>query len=123
MEQCLEEAGRLLQTEVDKQLGKGDGNRPKEGSTMKPASPPPAPAFDDDDPDGMMAAFFAKQQATKEASEKLPVEEWARVIVANIANEDSMDLEPAGRNDATSSADNKHMIDELWKKFSILQES
>ena len=94
MEKCLEDTTRMLQDEIDKCLtGKSnsDGGA-KSSKEPEPISAPPISNAalddddDDDDPDAMVAAFYAKQRAAKEKAEKLPVEDWAPLIIARNAN-------------------------------------
>ena len=83
---CLEDANRLLQREIDKQLGGSQKDDERAEETKPVVATVTASDFDDDDPDGLMAAFFAKQKAKQESVETLPVEGWARNVVAARTN-------------------------------------
>lgn len=127
MEKCLKDAGRMLQEEVDKHVGVESGeqseNNPIDAKTddsNKKPLPPEAIAFGDVDPDGMMAAFFAKQQAAKNATEKLPVEDWAPNIVALSKKHEINPVSSTSTVDVSDSE--KQLIDRLWNIFSLFQE-
>ena len=128
MEKCLDDTTRMLQNEIDKCLaGKSNSDGGAKTSTKpEPTSAPPTSNTaldDDDDPDAMVAAFYAKQQAAKEKAEKLPVEDWAPLIIAR--NKTRRQAEQKGGNDSTSDthSETKQLVDSLWQTFSVVQES
>ena len=151
--QCLEEAGRLLQEEVDKQLrcdSEELGNNEKAATASikeagrSHAASPPAPAMmvlsgmdmegvDMDDP--MIAEFFAKQnnnmsstRTTKPTDEKagLPVQEWAANIIQAARQKSGAVLTPCASESChpgEASLKQQELIDRLYATFRAAQDS
>lgn len=138
IQQCLEDAGQQLQEEVDKlilcrhQEGKDDTQSDESinvNAFTKPTpvqQPPPPPStkigddFIDDDDDAMMAAFYAKQKATQDKKETLPMEAWARTIVAAAAQDKTKTGEAMATNTkCRGSKDNKveMKVQQLYQVF------
>lgn len=136
VKECLEEAGRLLQEEINKQLGvvgcqetETDGN--DEASTP-PAGPAPGKkmgtsmdmremdGMDMDDP--MIAEFFAKQMmASKKQPPELPLKAWAANIIqaknrGTVGGENPTNASPKQR-------ELQLLVDRLCATFFTLQKS
>jgi hypothetical protein len=142
MRECLDDAGRSLQNEINKQLGlptdtANTDSKVPEDSKLNAAEVPEnkfsaaTMALCDGNPedDAMIAAFFAKQSAAnKQRPTELPVKEWASNIIehARTVNNSKGSTGPldAGKNSAQSDRTEEHeMVDRLYEKFCSLQGS
>ncbi|KAG7371280.1 queuosine salvage family protein [Nitzschia inconspicua] len=87
--QCLQDASQQLQDAINRQQQQlsqdGDDNGPTETDVTQQSSAAAVSAnIDDahlDDPDAMVAAFLAQQAQKQRAELKLPVDEWAKVLL------------------------------------------
>lgn len=82
--ECLEEAGRLLQSAIDRLE---NGEEEVVLAATNEAPPPPADTTttsnDDYPDDDFAAAFFAQQARKKQEENRLPVQEWAQTILGH----------------------------------------
>ena len=135
----LEEAGRLLQEEIDKQLRVAGCQQEKETNNNdevdSPRTAAPAPAkmgmsmdihamdgMDMDDP--MIAEFFAKQMASEKeqtVEQQLPLKAWA----ANVIQAKKSDTVAVGGEHPLNETSKQQelLVDRLYTKFVTLQNS
>lgn len=122
----LEEAGRALQLEVDRQMAlwgtEGWTTASNTAATDKDTNIgiDTGIDIDMDDPDAVMAQFLAKQKAKRSADESLPVKIWARNIVC-MTKEQQQQQQPQSTRTSTNKPkekeQDKELVNHLCLKF------
>lgn len=130
--QCLDDAGRKLQLEVNKQLGVASTEQeegtvpdpPRESHEEQTLNKFPAATMalsgGNAEDDAMIAAFLAKQAVSKQRRpQELPVREWALTIITHPKATEKQNMDLLNKKDQA----NQDLVDRLYKKFCSFQDS